>query len=85
MSDGFWNKRIPVIDDEPEEAEETQAPSEEGEETEESELAILQQELLEARDRSARTLADFENYRKRIGRDRKEERRYGAMKLAGEL
>lgn len=39
----------------------------------------LEEELAELRDRSIRTLADFDNYRKRIERERREERRFAAL------
>ena len=39
-------------------------------------IAQLQAELAELRDRSVRTLADFENYRKRADRERDDLRRY---------
>ena len=48
-------------------------------------LAGLQAELAELRDRSVRTLADFDNYRKRVSRERSEERRYAAADLAQDI
>ena len=45
-------------------------------------LMALQAELAELRDRSIRTLADFDNYRKRVARERTEERRYAVADLA---
>lgn len=48
-------------------------------------LDELQAELAELRDRSVRTLADFDNYRKRVARERSEERRYFAAELAQEI
>ena len=41
-----------------------------------AEIATLQQELAELRDRSVRTLADFENYRRRSEKEREDLRRY---------
>lgn len=41
-------------------------------------LEALHQELQETRDRAARTLADFENYRKRNAREREEMLRYAS-------
>jgi molecular chaperone GrpE len=38
----------------------------------------LRHEVVEARDRSIRTLADFENYRRRVEREREEQRRHAA-------
>lgn len=52
---------------------------------EQLDVAILEIELADLRDRSARTLADFDNYRKRIERERRDERRYGALALAIEV
>lgn len=49
------------------------------------EMGMLQSELADLRDRSARTLADFDNYRKRIERERRDERRYGALGLAADV
>ncbi len=48
-------------------------------------FALLQSELAELRDRSVRTLADFDNYRKRVARERREERRYATIDLAREI
>lgn len=39
----------------------------------------LEEEIAELRDRSIRTLADFDNYRKRIERERRDERRFAAL------
>lgn len=47
-----------------------------------SDLNGLEAELAELRDRSVRTLADFDNYRKRVARERAEEKRYAAAELA---
>ena len=52
---------------------------------EEGDFAHLQAELADLRDRSVRTLADFDNYRKRVARERGEERRYAGMELAREV
>jgi molecular chaperone GrpE len=46
---------------------------------EDYEVNQLQSELADLRDRSTRTLADFDNYRKRIERERRDERRYAAF------
>lgn len=48
-------------------------------------LADLEAELAELRDRSVRTLADFDNYRKRVARERREERRYAVAELAQDI
>ena len=50
-----------------------------------SDLNELEAELAELRDRSVRTLADFDNYRKRVARERSEERRYAAADLAHDI
>ena len=43
------------------------------------EVSQLQSELADLRDRSTRTLADFDNYRKRIERERRDDKRYAAF------
>lgn len=43
------------------------------------ELAKLRQEVAELRDRSMRTLADFDNYRKRAERERQDLKRYALL------
>ena len=48
-------------------------------------LTVLHAELAELRDRSVRTLADFDNYRKRVARERGEEKRYAAAELAQDI
>lgn len=50
-----------------------------------ADLAELQAELAELRDRSVRTLADFDNYRKRVTRERREEQRYAVADLAQDI
>lgn len=50
-----------------------------------SDTENLEAELAVLRDKSARTLADFENYRKRIDRERSEERRYAAFDVLRDL
>jgi molecular chaperone GrpE len=49
------------------------------------ELARLQQELEDLRNRSVRTLADYENYRKRVQREREQERRFAGFQLLQEF
>ena len=58
--------RIEIVDEEPEGEDEDQ-------------VARLEREIVELRDRSIRTLADFENYRKRIERERRDDQRYAAF------
>jgi molecular chaperone GrpE len=47
--------------------------------TDEDETAKLRRENAELRDRSMRTLADFDNFRKRSERERQESRRYALL------
>lgn len=49
------------------------------------ELGRLQQELEDLRNRSIRTLADYENYRKRVQREREQERRFAGFHLLQEF
>jgi len=52
----------------------------------EQEVANLRREIADLRDRSMRTLADFDNYRKRAERERQEDRKYAlATPLTGFL
>lgn len=46
-----------------------------------AEVAELRREIAELRDRSMRTLADFDNFRKRTERERAEMRRYAGAEL----
>jgi len=48
-------------------------------------VARLEQELSDLRDRSMRTLADFDNYRKRAERERQETRRYALLEPMKDL
>ena len=52
---------------------------------EEDSSAALHDEIKELRDRSMRTLADFDNYRKRVEREREEQRRYAGSEILREL
>jgi molecular chaperone GrpE len=45
------------------------------------ELTMLRKEVAELRDRSVRTLADFDNFRKRAERERDEQRRYAGTEV----
>lgn len=49
------------------------------------ELTALRKEVVELRDRSVRTLADFDNFRKRADRERDEQRRYAGSEVMREL
>lgn len=49
------------------------------------EVAKLRQEIADLRDRSMRTLADFDNYRKRSERERQELKRYALLEPLREL
>lgn len=48
-------------------------------------VSRLEEEIADLRDRSARTLADFDNYRKRIDREREDERRYATFDIMREF
>ncbi len=54
-------------------------------EADDQQIAHLLQEIQELRDRSVRTFADFENYRKRVERERRDERRYAAFEVVREF
>ncbi len=54
-------------------------------ETEEVGVTALHEEIAELRDRSTRALADFDNYRKRVDREREEERRFAAFEMIQEF
>ncbi len=47
--------------------------------SEETETAHLRREIADLRDRSMRTLADFDNFRKRAERERQESRKYALL------
>jgi molecular chaperone GrpE len=47
--------------------------------SEETETANLRREIADLRDRSMRTLADFDNFRKRAERERQESRKYALL------
>lgn len=49
------------------------------------ELETLRREVAELRDRSVRTLADFDNFRKRAEREREDLRRYAVLELVRDL
>lgn len=51
----------------------------------EDELGRLRAELAEQRDRAIRVLAEFENYRKRTERERRDERRYAGLTAFSEF
>jgi len=53
--------------------------SETSEASETSEIDTLRREIADLRDRSLRTLADFDNFRKRAERERQEVRRYALL------
>ncbi|MCL4838173.1 MAG: nucleotide exchange factor GrpE [Thermoanaerobaculia bacterium] len=52
---------------------------------ESAEVAVLRLELEELRDRALRTLADFDNYRKRVEREREEQRRQAVADVLRDL
>jgi molecular chaperone GrpE len=49
------------------------------------EVAKLEETVAELRDRSQRTLADFENFRRRVDRERQEDRRFAAFDVLREF
>ena len=51
----------------------------------EVEVAKLEEKVAELRDRSTRTLADFENFRRRADRERQEDRRFAAFDILREF
>jgi len=51
----------------------------------EGEVARLEAEIQDLRQRTIRTLADFDNYRKRVEREKKEDSRYAAMPVLKDL
>jgi molecular chaperone GrpE len=51
----------------------------------EEEVGKLRQEIADLRDRSMRTLADFDNFRKRAERERQDLRRYAALEPLSEF
>jgi molecular chaperone GrpE len=67
------------------EAMETKAPPPAGPATAEQEVQALRQEIADLRDRSLRTLADFDNFRKRAERERQDFRRYALFEPLREL
>ncbi len=48
-------------------------------------LEGLREEVKELRDKSMRTLADFDNFRKRVDRERSDQRRYAGAEILREL
>ncbi len=48
-------------------------------------LADLETQVAELKDRNVRTLADFENYRKRIDRERTDQQRYAGFEVLSEI
>lgn len=49
------------------------------------EIGRLEEEIADLKDRSTRTLADFENFRRRVDRERQEDRRYAAFDILREF
>jgi molecular chaperone GrpE len=64
---------------------ETDRPGKAGDASTRTDVARLEREIADLRDRSIRTLADFDNYRKRADREREENRRYAVSELLREL
>ena len=61
------------------------APAPAAPQTPDEEIAALRKELADVRDRSVRTLADFDNFRKRSERERQESRRYAVLEPLREV
>src|SRR5512132_2240432 len=57
----------------------------EGAGSEAADVSKLEREIADLRDRSIRTLADFDNYRKRADREREDIRRYATTELLRDL
>ena len=69
------------VGDSPADAEaEDNAGASAAERSSDQEVANLRREIADLRDRSMRTLADFDNYRKRVERERQEDRKYALAK-----
>jgi molecular chaperone GrpE len=67
------------------EAREPEDPREIPDEGDDELVRRLQEEVEDLRDRSIRTLADFENYRRRVERERDEHRRYAAAEVLSQF
>jgi len=65
--------------------ESSRAEAADAEGTDADEVTRLRQEIADLRDRSMRTLADFDNFRKRSERERQELRRYALLEPLREL
>ena len=50
-----------------------------------SDIESMEAEIADLRDRAVRTLADFDNFRKRTERERAEERRYASLELSRDI
>ncbi len=70
------NEALAAVEDSPEEGARAEG---------EDEVARLESEIQDLRQRTIRTLADFENYRKRVEREKSEDRRYAAMPVLKDL
>ena len=68
-----------------ESGDEIRPPAVESDAETEGEVARLEETVAELRDRSKRTLADFENFRRRVDRERQEDRRYAAFDVLKEF
>lgn len=53
--------------------------------SEEADVSMLEAEIAELKDRFMRTMADFENFRKRVERERADERRYATAEILKEF
>ncbi|HPD83156.1 MAG: nucleotide exchange factor GrpE [Alphaproteobacteria bacterium] len=64
---------------------EENAPAQQTSQTPEDQIAALQKELLDARDRTMRALADAENTRKRAQKDREDAGKYAVANFARDM
>jgi molecular chaperone GrpE len=70
---------VEAIEDPPGSASPRSTVDSEAGDPDEQEVAALRREIADLRDRSMRTLADFDNFRKRAERERQEVRRYALL------
>lgn len=82
MSDEISQEQTP-IDDIASQVDSTEAATEEVEETDP--LILMQEERDQFRDQFLRTAAEMENYRKRVNRERDEDRKYSKFSFISEL
>lgn len=64
---------------------EIRPPADESQSGNDAEIGRLEEKVAELTDRSTRTLADFENFRRRVDRERQEDRRFAAFEILREF